>query len=112
MSLILIKGDDSVSLFKKKPKIKFDVKKKEISVLEVISIEEVYSLIVKYFELSQEEAPIDLTINGQGVITFTLTDDWVFAKKTVSMFNQKVNRRYKRKNTATSSVITTQHIRT
>ena len=92
---------------KSKGKIKVDIKKKRITLIEVNSVEHAYSLITNYFmdNLPKEEDAVEV-IFTEGAAKLQLLNDWTFCKKTVAKFNHKVNFRFRKINKATTQIIT------
>lgn len=85
-------------LFNKKT-IKVDLKNKSIRINEFMKIQQVYDLIYKEFNENQEleyyNCPAQIYFEEEE-IKLKLMGDWTFDKKTVGIYRQRMDRRYRK----------------
>lgn len=91
-------------MFRKKPKVKIDAKRREVTIIEELPVENLYDMIQDACNAQGLDTVATLTVVG-GELQLLLEDNWTYSKKTVSIYNQKVNKRFRKINRATGKLI-------
>lgn len=91
-----------MGIFRKKEKerIEFDFDKKTISIRELFTPSQIAGLMEKEWLLNDERVgkppyKIVYCVEHEGKLDLVLLDGWEFHRKTIALYTQKDNRRYK-----------------